>query len=365
MKKNFGRRSFWGKNPVLTNDVFDQLLTTFGPWDLLRGHEVDRHLQALGSPAATLQVVLLGPVGCEITQSLEARRVRTWKLRVVTCGNRHLGRVSHLKNSLPVSIIMLHTSLDAEICSKSDEIVKAWSTLVVKLVHESRARWDRFIRFKGNYIIKRRQEERWTINDKVQVRIKRSADSMHELPSPSKRQCSNQIDNEKGDTLSGPTSKLTSKLLSAHVLEQWEQECVRIRSKLKQMKVARDDSSFYGKGSIEGKHAAYNCLANFMITHILESKRHEKNYIAFRGLGKDLMHRVLVDEEQDHRKEIEASIETLRSLMETNEGWDFEVIAVTSHDFKDKSFVSMRLGNHLKLSHATIARVYLSFMILG
>lgn len=199
-----------------------------------------------------------------------------------------------------------------------------------------------FVFIEENYIIKKRQEERWTLNNKVQVRIKRSANSMHELPSPSKRQCSNQIDNKKGDTLSGSTSKLTSKLLSASVLEQWEQECIRTKLKLKQMKVERDDrfelhsedvngkalvriwchecNSLYGVGSIEGKYAAYNCLANFMRTHILESKRHEKNYMAFRGLGKESMQRVQADEEQDDRKEIEASIETLRFLMETNEG---------------------------------------------
>lgn len=193
-----------------------------------------------------------------------------------------------------------------------------------------------------SYIIKKRQEERWTLNNKVQVRIKRSAGSIQELPSPSKRQCLNQIGKEKGDTPSDPTSKLTSKLLSASILEQWDQECVRIRLKLKQMKVSRDDrfelrsedangeplvriwcnecSSLYGKGSVEGKHAAYNCLSNFMRTHILESTRHAKNYMAFRGLRKEAIQCVVADQEQDDRKEIEASIEKLHSYMETNEG---------------------------------------------
>ncbi|MCO5564819.1 hypothetical protein L7F22_018487 [Adiantum nelumboides] len=92
----------------------------------------------------------------------------------------------------------------------------------------------------------------------------------------------------------------------------------------------------YGKGSIEGNQAAYNCCSNFKRTHILESTRHEMKYMVARGLRKEDMPKVVNQPQKDDRKDIEVALEKLRSLMATNEGWDFEVVEATLHDFKDK-----------------------------
>ncbi|MCO5593945.1 hypothetical protein L7F22_047964 [Adiantum nelumboides] len=136
-----------------------------------------------------------------------------------------------------------------------------------------------------NYILKKRQEERWTLSNKIQVRIKRSVEITQETTSLNKRRC---------------------------------------------------------LGSVEGKHAAYNCLANFTRTHILESNRHEKNYLAFCGLRKDATQGVPAGQQQDDKEKIEAAIEKLNSLMTVNEDWDFEIVTATLHNFKDKSFVRLR-----------------------
>ncbi|MCO5558780.1 hypothetical protein L7F22_012367 [Adiantum nelumboides] len=80
-----------------------------------------------------------------------------------------------------------------------------------------------------------------------------------------------------------------------------------------------------------------------MQTHILESTRHEMKYMVAQGHRKKDMPKVVNQQSQkDDKKDIEAALEKLHSLMATYEGWDFDVVEATLDDFKDKRYVRVR-----------------------
>ncbi|MCO5598098.1 hypothetical protein L7F22_052189 [Adiantum nelumboides] len=214
-------------------------------------------------------------------------------------------------------------------------------------------------------MVTKKQEERWVINSQLIVRVKRSACDIEEsLPPPTKRLHSTPICQGDCEAQLDTTCKLSSKLLSKNVLEKWQHECKRVRTKLKEMVNSRDDKFelhmedfngeplvricchecgvLYGKGSIEGNQAAYNCCSNFMRTHILESTKHEMKYMVDQSLKREDMPKVVNWPQKDDKKGIEAALEKLHSLMATNEGWYFEVVEATIHDFKDKRCVRVR-----------------------
>ncbi|MCO5591659.1 hypothetical protein L7F22_045650 [Adiantum nelumboides] len=116
----------------------------------------------------------------------------------------------------------------------------------------------------------------------------------------------------------------------------------------------------YGKGSIERNQVAYNCCSNFMQTHILEIIRHEMKYMVAQGLQKEDMPKVVNQPQKDDKKDIEAALEKLRSLMATNDGWDFEVVEATLHDFKDKRDFYPGLKCPLHLLGFDVAKIFFS-----
>lgn len=169
----------------------------------------------------------------------------------------------------------------------------------------------------------KRQEERWTINDQLVLHVKRTTCSGEENPPPSKRHCPNLVGEVDCEAQPDMSCKLRSRLLSPSVLDQWQNECGRVRSKLKEMVISRDDKFelhtedfngeplvrlwchecgvLYGKGSIEGKQAAYNYCSNFMRTHILQSTKHELKYMLAHGLKKEDMPKAVNQSQKDDK----------------------------------------------------------------
>ncbi|MCO5548977.1 hypothetical protein L7F22_002441 [Adiantum nelumboides] len=221
--------------------------------------------------------------------------------------------------------------------------------------------------------INAKQEEKWLVeNGPVYLKRKASDESLN--LNTSKVPCNDSRSSLRSDHRSTVNDEMVSSqsatlekaiLVSNKDLHNWEKEYKRVRSKLKNMTIARDDNfelrielrieelngkgviqlrcnkcgEAYGTGPLDGKLAAYTCLANFLQTHIF-SKRHEKMYHYKRGLSKIASKREATKE--DDASCIRHALEVMDSFKYTKNGVSFELVEGTLHGSKDKKLVRIQ-----------------------
>ncbi|MCO5606487.1 hypothetical protein L7F22_060675 [Adiantum nelumboides] len=213
------------------------------------------------------------------------------------------------------------------------------------------------------------KQEKWLVeNGPVYLKRKASDESLN--LNTSKVPCNYSSSSLRSDHGSTANDEMVSSqsatlekdmLVSNEDLQKWEKECIRVRSKLKNMTVARDDNfelrieelngkgviqlwcnecgEAYGTGSSNVTLAAYTCLANFLRTHIF-SKRHEKMYHYKRGLSK-------IASKGEATKEDDAScirhaLEVMDSFNNKESGVSFELVEGTLHGSKDRKLVRIQ-----------------------